>query len=683
MNNSGGTLSATGSAFIDLSFDFGVSLSGGTLQTVGADAFIGVVTGIYGSATSVTIVKDTNILAYNGGTLTLSGIVGSVSGGTLVEATDAGTVLVDGTVNNSGTIEALGTDGGGAIEISAGLGGTVANSGIMEAVASSNDASLYVSGGIVSNTKTIEAVTTDNLSDTADFDIAGGAVTNAATGTVEVLATAAGNSFDHVDSVTGVTVVNDGAMLLSATDDSGESDAIALGISGTTSVTNSGSISAVASDFSDASLSVSGGTVTNAAGKTIEATATLDSFVSAGIFGSGAGSTVTNSGTILISATESSDAVLDLSNSGGTIVNTKTIEVVATDQSFASATISATTTVNSSGTILASGGADSTADVYFGGTVNNTGGTISGAGNAAIWLNDATISGGTLRTTGSEAAIVVSSGGVSGIIESATIVGQAFAEVGGKLILGSDAIIGSGALVETIQGGIVVVGSGATVTNSGTLLAGDQGPGAVVISGTVSGNAVVVGEDGTVDVVSGGSANVAFGVNDNGTLEVADTFGAATSGVFSGTVTGFGGFGGEYPAQLIDLGAVAYSGGFSATYSATGVDVGTLKVTSGGSTFAAITLDGNYTNATFNIVEDTNNNTVAVSDPLSLVGGTPTTLASTADEGKHHHKHGASNVALLGSYMASVFGSPGVGQTGTQTLDTAQTDTVLTHPHTG
>ena len=95
---------------------------------------------------------------------------------------------------------------------------------------------------------------------------------------------------------------------------------------------------------------------------------------------------------------------------------------------------------------MASGGADSTADVYFGGTVSNTSGTISATGNGAIWLDNATISGGTLRTTGVLAAIIVSSGGVSGIIEDATISGQAFPQFGGHLILGNAAVIASGAL---------------------------------------------------------------------------------------------------------------------------------------------------------------------------------------------------------------------------------------------
>ena len=99
---------------------------------------------------------------------------------------------------------------------------------------------------------------------------------------------------------------------------------------------------------------------------------------------------------------------------------------------------------------------------------------------------------------------------------------------------------------------------------------------------------------------------------------------------------------------------------------------------------ADIKLEGNYTNATFTIVEDTSNNTVAVSDPLSMMGGTPTTVAPTGGDGHHHHhhQHGASNAALLGNYMAA-FSSPAIGQLGAQTLETPQTESLLTHPQTG
>ena len=132
----------------------------------------------------------------------------------------------------------------------------------------------------------------------------------------------------------------------------------------------------------------------------------------------------------------------------------------------------------------------------------------------------------------------------------------------------------------------------------------------------------------------------------------------------------FGGVDGEYPGQLIDLADVATSGGtdlanYSASYASVGFDVGTLTVTSGGTAdVAVITLDGNYSNATFNIVDY--HGTIAVSDPVSAHAGT---TSSTA------------NVALLGSYIASLFASP-EGQIITPTTtETGQGQTSLAHPH--
>ncbi|HXX02914.1 MAG TPA: hypothetical protein VEJ37_01170, partial [Xanthobacteraceae bacterium] len=57
------------------------------------------------------------------------------------------------------------------------------------------------------------------------------------------------------------------------------------------------------------------------------------------------------------------------------------------------------------------------------------------------------------------------------------------------------------------------------------------------------------------------------------------------------------------------------------------------------------------------------------------------TLAATANSSSP--STGTGGVALLGSYMASLFASP-EGQVGAQaTAETAQSQAVLAHPHTG
>jgi hypothetical protein len=120
-----------------------------------------------------------------------------------------------------------------------------------------------------------------------------------------------------------------------------------------------------------------------------------------------------------------------------------------------------------------------------------------------------------------------------------------------------------------------------TVVNSGTLLASGVGSLLEIASGAVvSGGAVVVG-NGIVDVLSGGTANIAFLSNGSGGLEIADTFGS--SNVFSGTVSGFGGVNHANHKQFIDLVAVPSDSTVSKTYTPTGPNSGLLTVTSGAS----------------------------------------------------------------------------------------------------
>ena len=66
----------------------------------------------------------------------------------------------------------------------------------------------------------------------------------------------------------------------------------------------------------------------------------------------------------------------------------------------------------------------------------------------------------------------------------------------------------------------------------------------------VSGGAVVVG-NGVVDVLSGGTANIAFLANGSGGLEIADSPGNVSA--FTGTVSGFGGMNHTNHKQFIDL----------------------------------------------------------------------------------------------------------------------------------
>ena len=113
----------------------------------------------------------------------------------------------------------------------------------------------------------------------------------------------------------------------------------------------------------------------------------------------------------------------------------------------------------------------------------------------------------------------------------------------------SGATISAGALVETLSGG----------TSDRQRRAGqfrhadrerDRQPGGDRSGAVVSGGAVVVG-NGIVDVLSGGSANVAFLSTGSGGLEIADN--GANPSTFTGTVSGFGGVNHTNHKQFIDL----------------------------------------------------------------------------------------------------------------------------------
>ena len=109
--------------------------------------------------------------------------------------------------------------------------------------------------------------------------------------------------------------------------------------------------------------------------------------------------------------------------------------------------------------------------------------------------------------------------------------GTAVVSAGGTAIVTTS--IGSGGVLQTANGGTAIVSG--TVFNSGTLIASGSGSLVEISSGAiVSGGAVVVG-NGIVDVLSGGSANVAFRSTGSGGLEIADTH--VNSNAFTGAVS--------------------------------------------------------------------------------------------------------------------------------------------------
>ncbi len=139
---------------------------------------------------------------------------------------------------------------------------------------------------------------------------------------------------------------------------------------------------------------------------------------------------------MLASANGSAEAALSID--GGMVINTKTIQAAASGQGSAFVDLESTSGVTNSGTIQALAGADSVAYVDLYGTISNTtSGLIFASGNGVIDLEDgATISGGTLKTSGSQAAILVDDSDAA-TISGATIASGSFvlAATDGELTL--------------------------------------------------------------------------------------------------------------------------------------------------------------------------------------------------------------------------------------------------------
>ena len=124
--------------------------------------------------------------------------------------------------------------------------------------------------------------------------------------------------------------------------------------------------------------------------------------------------------------------------------------------------------------------------------------------------------------------------------------------------------------------------------------------------------------NGIVDVLSGGTANVAFLSTGSGGLEIADT--NVNSAAFTGTVSGFGGASHTNHKQFIDLVSVTSAPDTISLSYVSASGSGTLFVSSGGAVVAQINTIGNYTSANFSAKADGHGN-VEIIDPAVPNGG--------------------------------------------------------------
>ena len=258
--------------------------------------------------------------------------------------------------------------------------------------------------------------------------------------------------------------------------------------------------------------------------------------------------TASGSHNVISGATIISGSVIEVTDGGeltlsGTIANAGTFAV--------SAAVSAATLdlggATLSGGKLATIGASAlietvsgTVDMIHGGTI------VSGSHLAVVSASTLILSGGSV---GAGATVSATSG--STLIVSGTLADS------GTLALSGVTSVAAHATLATLSGGSAIVTG--TVVNSGTFIASGLGTLIEIDSGgAVSGGAVVVG-NGIVDVLSGGSANVAFLATGSGGLEIEDS--ANNASAFTGKVSGFGGAGHANHKQFIDLISVTFVSG--------------------------------------------------------------------------------------------------------------------------
>jgi hypothetical protein len=273
------------------------------------------------------------------------------------------------------------------------------------------------------------------------------------------------------------------------------------------------------------------------------------------VFGGGA----PTSGTLTITAKTTNSGTLEATAGGGldiesNVTNTKTIEALGTNTRVV---IDGVTITNTGGLVLASG-TNAKVNLEFDATI--AGGTVEAFGTGAnVDLDNATISGGKLETSGAGAAIEATSTG-SYITNAAIAAGSLVVVEDLAALTLSGGTIGSGAMVEALSGGVLIVTG--TIASAGTLFA--DGTFVFLNSGTVTGGTLKTAgtgviEDNSNSVLSGVTIAAGSTVEVNGSyLNLAGAI--ANAGTIDLTTTSSG-------ANLVIKGTVTLSGGGKVTLS--------------------------------------------------------------------------------------------------------------------
>jgi fibronectin-binding autotransporter adhesin len=604
LNQVGTGVLTSGSATLN-----GVTISAGSTYNVGGQTFLeGTIT--------------------NNGTITVPNTTLTISGGTGVTLTGGGTVIMSNdaffnqasgglTLDNvNNTIEGTGQLGQNGMAFINESGGTV-NANI-------NGGTLSLNGsGLVTNAGLLEATNSGTLEITNNVINTGGNITaNGGTVLITGGATITGGTLNQ----TGTGVLTSGTATLNGVTISTGST---YNVGGQTflegTITNNGTIT-----NPNNTLTIAGGDVTLTGGGTVSMTS--DAFfnqASSGLTLNNVNNTIKGTGQLgqngMALNNESGGTVnatggtLSL-NGGGLVTNAGLLEATTTG------TLNISNTVNNSGNITANGGIVNISSTINGGTLNTlNGGTMNGNGavlngvtlSTASTLNDSgqvflegtitnkgtitvpnntlTVAGGPVTLTGggtvtmsSDAFFNQSSGGLVLNNVNNTIEGT------GQLGQNGLTINNGGTILANVNGGILNVNGGGTLTNTGTLKAANggtllvstpfssadfasntlQGGGSYVVNGTAAHSILQIDSLGTTGgeihtlganttiTLDGTNANVSF-VDQNGNNAL------SSLSTNNGTLNLEGGYSLTSPGQFNNSGEVLID---SASSLATGGD---------------------------------------------------------------------------------------------------------------
>ena len=659
VNGAKGIINATGTgASMDVDTGSNAILNAGLLEATGPDglaiesAVDNAPTGVIAAsgAGSITTIAGNglNKVSIVGGTLkTASGgeilvigsnatFDGSTPGAPLANAgnatvQDGSTLTLLGTIDNSGTIKLDSTDD--PTDLLVGSGGVALEGGGKIILTNDNNIENIIAG----------KAATDTLTN----------VNNTITGSGEL-----GNG--------EMSLINEAKGVIDATS-SLSFPSLILDTTGN-DVSNAGLIEATAGGV----LEIHFTTIDNASTGLIQASG-ANSIVLVELNGTIVGGTLktANGGTIQIA-----DGTLDGSTPAAPIANAG--NVVVDD----STTLTLLGTVNNTGTItLASTGDPTELLIGLGGAALEGGGKIvltaneedeiTGAASPDTLTNvNNTISGagdlgGGQMTLVNDAKGVIDATGILSIITGANeIINAGLMEAVVSTLQIDSGLFNTGT-IESLGGGLVQID--ASIFNNGKLLAAN---GAIAINDPISGNgSATIDNGGTISFafsLTGITQSIAFA--NNGTANATLVFGASATAnpslIYDGTISGF-----STTKDRIDFTGLSFKSDTTPTKQL--VNGNTVLTVTEGADSASVTLAGNEMAAHFIVSQDSGTGTLIV-DP-------PATLAATAGRPATNFG-GASNIALLGSYMAGMFASV-EGQVGTPTMETSHNQTVLAHPH--